>query len=304
MKKVLLFTALIGLGFAGGTIMPTVMADSEDSKNENCNCACGHGETTVMLMPTGSDMLLTTGLIEAISNDSDNSLSKEELVTILTEIQTEQVEFNDQTAVMGVSTELPESETTATVNSYREMIQRFITSSTSTTSEEVIENEEVTGTNNGLTSILGISTIMNQESSRTTETKKTKNNNGLGNGSEEADGTSSDVKGVDPSNPGKAQTKSKATTNSTSNVKSTNSTKNNSTSIKSKATTNSNSSVKSTNSTKNNSTSTSKKSKEKKEKNNNGLGNGSEPADGTSTDIKGIDPSNPGKGSSKNNAGN
>jgi hypothetical protein len=216
MKKVLLFTALIGLGFAGGTIMPTVMADSEDSKNDNCNCACGHGETTVMLMPTGSDMLLTTGLIEAISNDSDNSLSKEELVTILTEIQNEQAELNDQTAVMGVSTELPESETTATVNSYREMIQRFITSSTSTTTEEVIENEEVTGTNNGLTSILGISTIMNQESTRTTETKKTKNNNGLGNGSEEADGTSSDVKGVDPSNPGKAQTKSKSTTNSTS----------------------------------------------------------------------------------------
>lgn len=279
MKKVLLFTALIGLGFAGGTIMPTVMADSEDSKNENCNCACGHGETTVMLMPTGSDMLLTTGLIEAISNDSDNSLSKEELVTILTEIQNEQAELNDQTAVMGVSTELPESETTATVNSYREMIQRFITSSTSTTSEEVIETEEVTGTNNGLTSILGISTIMNQESTRTTETKKTKNNNGLGNGSEEADGTSSDVKGVDPSNPGKAQTKSKSTTNSKT-------------------------SVKSTNSTKNNSTSTSTKSKEKKEKNNNGLGNGSEPADGTSTDIKGVDPSNPGKGSSKNNAGN
>lgn len=279
MKKVLLFTALIGLGFAGGTIMPTVMADSEDSNNENCNCACGHGETTVMLMPTGSDMLLTTGLIEAISNDSDNSLSKEELVTILTEIQTEQAELNDQTAVMGVSTELPESETTATVNSYREMIQRFITSSTSTTTEEVIETEEVTGTNNGLTSILGISTIMNQESTRTTETKKTKNNNGLGNGSEEADGTSSDVKGVDPSNPGKAQTKSKSTTNNKT-------------------------SVKSTNSTKNNSTSTSTKSKEKKEKNNNGLGNGSEPADGTSTDIKGIDPSNPGKGSSKNNAGN
>lgn len=279
MKKVLLFTALIGLGFAGGTIMPTVMADSEDSKNENCNCACGHGETTVMLMPTGSDMLLTTGLIEAISNDSDNSLSKEELVTILTEIQTEQAELNDQTAVMGVSTELPDSETTATVNSYREMIQRFITSSTSTTSEEVIETEEVTGTNNGLTSILGISTIMNQEFTRTTETKKTKNNNGLGNGSEEADGTSSDVKGVDPSNPGKAQTKSKSTTNNKT-------------------------SVKSTNSTKNNSTSTSTKSKEKKEKNNNGLGNGSEPADGTSTDIKGIDPSNPGKGSSKNNAGN
>lgn len=279
MKKVLLFTALIGLGFAGGTIMPTVMADSEDSKNENCNCACGHGETTVMLMPTGSDMLLTTGLIEAISNDSDNSLSKEELVTILTEIQNEQAELNDQTAVMGVSTELPDSETTATVNSYREMIQRFITSSTSTTSEEVIETEEVTGTNNGLTSILGISTIMNQEFTRTTETKKTKNNNGLGNGSEEADGTSSDVKGVDPSNPGKAQTKSKSTTNNKT-------------------------SVKSTNSTKNNSTSTSTKSKEKKEKNNNGLGNGSEPADGTSTDIKGIDPSNPGKGSSKNNAGN
>lgn len=279
MKKVLLFTALIGLGFAGGTIMPTVMADSEDSKNENCNCACGHGETTVMLMPTGSDMLLTTGLIEAISNDSDNSLSKEELVTILTEIQNEQAELNDQTAVMGVSTELPESETTATENSYREMIQRFITSSTSTTSEEVIETEEVTGTNNGLTSILGISTIMNQESTKITETKKTKNNNGLGNGSEEADGTSSDVKGVDPSNPGKAQTKSKSTTNSKT-------------------------SVKSTNSTKNNSTSTSTKSKEKKEKNNNGLGNGSEPADGTSTDIKGIDPSNPGKGSSKNNAGN
>ncbi|MBU0905447.1 MAG: hypothetical protein KKF57_09680 [Firmicutes bacterium] len=279
MKKVLLFTALIGLGFAGGTIMPTVMADSEDSKNDNCNCACGHGETTVMLMPTGSDMLLTTGLIEAISNDSDNSLSKEELVTILTEIQNEQAELNDQTAVMGVSTELPDSETTATVNSYREMIQRFITSSTSTTSEEVIETEEVTGTNNGLTSILGISTIMNQEFTRTTETKKTKNNNGLGNGSEEADGTSSDVKGVDPSNPGKAQTKSKSTTNNKT-------------------------SVKSTNSTKNNSSSTSTKSKEKKEKNNNGLGNGSEPADGTSTDIKGIDPSNPGKGSSKNNAGN
>lgn len=277
MKKVLLFTALIGLGFAGGTIMPTVMADSEDSKNENCNCACGHGETTVMLMPTGSDMLLTTGLIEAISNDSDNSLSKEELVTILTEIQNEQAELNDQTAVMGVSTELPESETTATVNSYREMIQRFITSSTSTTSEEVIETEEVTGMNNGLTSILGISTIMNHESTRTLETKRTKNNNGLGNGSEEADGTSSDVKGVDPSNPGKAQTKSKSTTNNTSSVKSTNSGMN---------------------------TSTSTKSKEKKEKNNNGLGNGSEPADGTSTDIKGIDPSNPGKGSSKNNAGN
>lgn len=281
MKKVLLFSALIGLGFAGGTIMPTVMADSEDSKNENCNCACGNGETTVMLMPTGSDMILTTGLIEAISNDSDNSLSKEELVSILTEIQNEQAEIKDQTAVMGVSTELPKNETTATVNSYREMIQRFITSSTSTTSEEVIETEEATGMNNGSTSILGISTIMNQESTRTMETKKTKNNNGLGNGSEEADGTSSDVKGVDPSNPGKAQTKSKATTNSTSSVKSTTSTKSN----------------------KNNTTSTSSKSKDKKEKNNNGLGNGSEPADGTSTDVKGIDPSNPGKGSSKNNAG-
>lgn len=247
MKNVLLFSALIGLGFAGGSIMPTVMADTEDSKTqtlEACNCGCGPAQTSVMIMPSGSEMLLTTGLIEAISNDSNNSLSKEELVTILTEVQNEYAKTNDQAAVMGVSTELPDSEASTTVSSYGEMIQRFLTNSVSTTTEV--------------------------ESSSTMEMKKTKNNNGLGNGSEEADGTSNDIKGVDPSNPGKASTKSKATVNSTSNVKS----------------------------------STSSKSKEKKEKNNNGLGNGSEPADGTGTDIKGIDPSNPGKGSSKNNAGN
>ena len=277
MKKILLFSALIGIGFAGGSIMPTVMADSENSKNENCNCACGYGETTVMLMPTGNDMLLTTGLIEAITNDSDNSLSKEELVAILTEIQSEQAELSDQTAVMGVSTEMPERETNVSVNSYREMIQRFISGDKLTTSEEVNEGVEQTEMNNGLSSILGISTIINKESTRTVETKKSKNNNGLGNGSEEADGTSSDIKGVDPSNPGKAQTKTKSKTNSNSNIKSTNPNKKNAPITQ---------------------------SKEKKEKNNNGLGNGSEPADGTSTDIKGTDPSNPGKGSSKNNASN
>jgi hypothetical protein len=270
MKKVLLFTTLIGLGFAGGSIMPTVMADTEDSKKlENCNCTCGPAETSVMVMPSGSDMLLTTGLIEAISNDSDNSLSKEELVTILTEIQNEQVKANEQTAVMGASTEVPSSEANTTVSSYREMIQRFLTGNLTTTIEEGSDM------NTGTTSILGISTIMNQETTSTIETKKTKNNNGLGNGSEDADGVSSDIKGIDPSNPG--QKNSKTSVNSTSSVKS-------SKSVKSKA--------------------KSSKSKEKKEKNNNGLGNGSEPADGTSTDIKGIDPSNPGNGSSKNNAGN
>ena len=96
-----------------------------------------------------------------------------------------------------------------------------------------------------------------------TVAKTTKNNNGLGNGSEPADEISSDIKGTNPSNKGRAQSASESKKATLKNSK----------------------------------------EKDKKIKNNNGLGNGSEPADGTSTDIKGIDPSNPGKGSSNNKAG-
>ena len=66
------------------------MAEAENSKTEeNCNCGCGPTEVEVMMVPTGSDMALTTGLIEAISNDSDNTLTQEELVTIINKVQKE-----------------------------------------------------------------------------------------------------------------------------------------------------------------------------------------------------------------------
>ncbi|MFX3673345.1 MAG: hypothetical protein ACE3JQ_02700 [Paenisporosarcina sp.] len=247
MKKILLFTVLIGLGFAGGTIMPQVWAESDNSKTEeNCNCGCGPVETKVMMVPSGSDMLLTTGLIEAISNDSDNSLTQEELVAIINEIQKENTETNEQmeTAVKGSSIELPDRESNATDSVYEELINRFLSLNLSTTTE-------------------------------------TKNNYGLGNGSEPADGVSSDVKGVDPSNPGKGKNTSTKAVNSSTRT----------TEVKSSNTSNVKTNTKKTKDTK------------EKIKNNNGLGNGSEPADGTSTDIKGIDPSNPGNGGSQNNAG-
>jgi len=243
MKKIFLFTALMGVGFIGGAIMPSVWAESDASKGEqNCNCGCGPAETQVMVVPTGSDMMLTTSLIEAISNDSDSTLSKEELVVILNEMQKDYAVKAEQMSVKGASIEIPESETDMTVSSYEETINRFLTGKVMSTTEESID--------------------IQQESD--TVDKKMKNNNGLGNGSEPADGTSSDIKGIDPSNKGRAQ--------------------NASTESKKAASSNS-------------------KNKDEKIKNNNGLGNGSEPADGTSTDVKGIDPSNPGKGSSNNKAG-
>lgn len=271
MKNILLFTILIGLGFTGGSLFPDIMADAENSKaEENCNCGCGSTEVKVMMVPTGSDMALTTGLIEAISNDSDNTLTQEELVTIINKVQKEYTQTTEQSAVKGVSTGSPSDENNTTVSSYEKIINSFLSGNLTTTTdtqketETIVEqSESVSGTN---------SIILNEEA---TKTKKTKNNNGLGNGSEEADGTSSDVKGIDPSNPGNGQKKSN--TSSKTEVKSTTTT---------------NGKTKVTN------------SKEKKEKNNNGLGNGSEPADGISTDIKGEDPSNPGNGGSKNNAGN
>lgn len=242
MKKILLFMALMGIGFLGGAIMPSVWAEGDATKDEQyCNCGCGPAETQVMIVPTGSDMLLMTNLIEAISNDSDSTLSKEELVVILNEIQKDYAVKAEQMSVRGASIELSESEKDITVNSYDETINRLLTGNVLSTSEE---------------------SIRIQQEGDTVE-KTTKNNNGLGNGSEPADGTSSDIKGTDPSNNGRAQSASeskKVTSNNT-------------------------------------------KNKDKKIKNNNGLGNGSEPADGTSTDVKGIDPSNPGKGSSNNKAG-
>ena len=96
MKNILLFTILIGLGFTGGSLFPDVMADAENSKaEENCNCGCGPTEVKVMMVPTGSDMALTTGLIEAISNDSDNTLTQEELVTIINKVQKDKFERSD-----------------------------------------------------------------------------------------------------------------------------------------------------------------------------------------------------------------
>ena len=70
-----------------------------------------------------------------------------------------------------------------TVSSYEETINRFLTGKVMSTTEESID--------------------IQQESD--TVDKKMKNNNGLGNGSEPADGTSSDIKGIDPSNKGRAQ---------------------------------------------------------------------------------------------------
>ncbi|MCZ8537147.1 hypothetical protein M9R32_08150 [Paenisporosarcina quisquiliarum] len=278
MKNIMLFTILIGLGFTGGSLFPDIMADAENSKAEekgNCNCGCGPTEVKVMMVPTGSDMTLTTGLIEAISNDSDNTLTQEELVTIINQVQKEYTQTTEQSAVKGISTGSPSDEGGTTVSSYEKIINSFLSGNLTTTTDTQKETETIV---NQSESVSGTSSIiLNEETTETTNTKKTKNNNGLGNGSEEADGTSSDVKGIDPSNPGNGQKNSNTSTK---------------TEVKSTTTTNGKTNV------------SKSKEKKEKEKNNNGLGNGSEPADGTSTDIKGEDPSNPGNGGSKNNAGN
>lgn len=278
MKNILLFTILIGLGFTGGSLFPDVMADAENSKAEekgNCNCGCGPTEIKVMMVPTGSDMTLTTGLIEAISNDSDNTLTQEELVTIINQVQKEYTQTTEQSAVKGISTDSPSDDSNTTVSSYEKIINSFLAGNSITTTDTQKETETIVNQSGSVSGTSSI--ILNEETTETTNTKKTKNNNGLGNGSEEADGTSSDVKGIDPSNPGNGQKNSNTSSK---------------TEVKSTTTTNGKTNV------------SKSKEKKEKEKNNNGLGNGSEPADGTSTDIKGEDPSNPGNGGSKNNAGN
>lgn len=281
MKKILLFTVLIAIGFAGGSIMPQVWAETGDSKTEqSCNCGCGPTEVKVLTVPTSSesDMMLTVGLIEAISNDSDNSLTKEELVTIIHNMQKEYTETTEETAVKGASITLSENATNTTLSSYEELINRFLLNSVSTTTEtNQTENDAIIEQSSTVSGV-HLSESKKEETNSTHE-EKIKNNNGLGNGSEPTDGTSSDVKGIDPSNPGKGQKTSTKSTSSKTEVKSSNS---------ARGKTNSSKSIE----------------KKEKVKNNNGLGNGSEPADGTSTDIKGIDPSNPGNGGSKNNAGN
>lgn len=282
MKNILLFTVLIGLGFTGGSLFPNIMADAENSiTEENCNCGCGPAEVKVMMMPAGSDMLLTTSLIEAISNDEDNTLTQEELVTIINQVQKEYTETNEYSNVQGASIAYPQSETNSTFYSYEEIISRFLAGNL-TTNSALSQREAYTNTNIEQSEPVSRenSIMFNQANTESSNTKKTKNNNGLGNGSESADGTTNDTKGIDPSNPGNKQKKSsKSVTNTTR-----------TTEVKSSSTTTNSSSSKS-------------KEKKDKEKNNNGLGNGSETADGTSTDIKGEDPSNPGNGGSKNKAG-
>jgi hypothetical protein len=265
MKKILLFIILLALGFAGGTIMPNVLADTEESKSaQNCNCGCGQAGTKVMMAPEVSDMLLMTGLIEAFAKDSDGSLSKEELVTVMNTLQKEYYETVDLSVVKGTQSGGSES-AKSTVSSYESILNRLFESSKTTNTEVIAQPVQETIVKQSGTS--GISMIENQETTESKQALKVKNNNGLGNGSETADNTSIDVKGVDPSNSGKGKTSSKES----------------STSIVSKKAV----------------ITKPGKSYNKKEKvkNNNGLGNGSEPADGTSTDIKGIDPSNPGKSS-------
>jgi len=281
MKKILLFTVLIALGFAGGSIMPQVWAETGDSKTEqSCNCGCGPTEVKVLMVPTSSesDMMLTTGLIEAISNDSDNTLTKEELVTIIHNMQEDFTETTEETAVKGASITLKENGTQTTLSSYEELINRFLLNSVTTTTEtNQTENDTIIEQSS---TVSGVHlSANNKEETNSTNDEKIKNNNGLGNGSEPADGTSNDVKGIDPSNPGNGQKNSTKSTTSKTEVKSSNS---------ASGKTNSSKSIE----------------KKEKVKNNNGLGNGSEPADGTSSDIKGIDPSNPGNGGSKNNASN
>lgn len=264
MKKILLFSVLIALGFAGGTIMPRVWAHSTISNDEkNCNCGCDPTKTQVMVMPSGSEMMLLGGLVDAISNDSDGSLSKEELLALFDRMQKEYSLNPAPVAVKGTASGLSGTDKSQTVSSYFEYINRFRNGSVSTKSDIQIEHKPTTITTtveDKSTSLPKVSSAESEETKQTSHSKKThiKNNNGLGNGSEQADGSSADIKGVDPSNPGRGQDHSISGKN---------------------------------------------KSKKEKVKNNNGLGNGSEPADGTTTDIKGVDPSNPGKGSSNNNAG-
>lgn len=290
MKNILLFTVLIGLGFTGGSLFPNIMADAENlKKEESCNCGCGPAEVKVMMMPTGSEMLLTTSLIEAISNDADNTLTQEELVTIINQVQKEYTETTEQTTVQGASIAYPQSENNSTGYSYEAIISRFLAGNLITNSALSPREADTNSISQQSEPVSRENSIMfNQENTVSSSTKKTKNNNGLGNGSESADGTSSDTKGTDPSNPGNRQknsNKSVTTTTSTTEVKSSSTSTNKNSSKSKEAKTNSS------------------KSKDKKEKNNNGLGNGSEPADGTSSDIKGEDPSNPGNGGSKNKAG-
>jgi len=271
MKKILLFTVLLALGFAGGTIMPNVLADSEEAKSaQNCNCGCGPVGTKVMMAPEVSDILLMTGLIEAFAMDSDGSLSKEELVKVMNTLQKEYYETVDLSVVKGMQS--GGSESAKSTVSYDSIIKRLFESSKTTNTEVIAQPKQETIVKQSGTSEISI--IENK--SELEEEAKVKNNNGLGNGSETADNTSIDVKGVDPSNPGKGTTSSKES----------------STSIVSKKAVITKQGK-----------SHNKNAKKEKVKNNNGLGNGSEPADGTSTDIKGIDPSNPGKGTSKNKAG-
>lgn len=200
MKKILLFSVLIAIGFAGGSIMPQVWAETGDSKTEqSCNCGCGPTEVKVLMVPTSSesDMMLTTGLIEAISNDSDNTLTKEELVTIIHNMQKEYTETTEETAVKGASITLSENATNTTHSSYEELINRFLLNSVSTTTEtNQTENDAIIEQSSTVSGV-HLSESKKEETNSTHE-EKIKNNNGLGNGSEPTDGTSSDVKGIDP----------------------------------------------------------------------------------------------------------
>ena len=312
MKKILLFSGLLALGFAGGSIMPQVFADTDEEKNEqqSCNCGCGPSQTA------STDLLLMAGLMEAFAMDNDGSLSKEELVAVMENVQDE-YQTVDISTVLGTDSK---SNANSKVSSYEKYISRIIESSKAEKTsvveqpkqETIVKQSGTTQTNtpeqqtvqttvkqSGTTQTntpkqQTVETTVKQSGSSSSvsenkgtvqskQSKKVKNNNGLGNGSEPADESSVDIKGTDPSNPGKGKKSSEQTSTS---------------SVSKKATI-----TKSTEAPKQQKEPKAKKQKSQKEKNNNGLGNGSEPADGTSTDIKGVDPSNPGKGSSNNKAG-
>jgi hypothetical protein len=281
MKKILFFTFLIALGFAGGSIMPKVWATSGE---KDCNCGCGSGQTQVSVIPSASDMMVITSLMEALSKDQDGSLSKQEVAAMLQQLQSRYAAVLAAAAIPPGTEKVTGTKQSTFTSNYYEYLNRYIQNSIGTP-----QTEDNTSNTSEITSKSITSKVIPVQPPSTTETtntavkprtasttsqpverrKKVKNNNGLGNGSEPGDGTTSDVKGVDPSNPGKGKQQTKKTNTLTKSTKA----------------------------------SHTEKYKKEKVKNNNGLGNGSEPADNTSTDIKGEDPSNPGKGSSNNKAG-
>ncbi|NHM31572.1 hypothetical protein [Neobacillus terrae] len=284
MKKILIFTFLIALGFAGGSIMPKVWATSGE---KDCNCGCGSGQTQVSVIPSASDMMVMTSLMEALSKDQDGSLSKQEVAAMLEQLQSRYAAVLAAAAIPPGTEKVTGTKQSTFTSNYYEYLNRYIQNSTGTPQKQNNTSNTSEITSKSITSKVIPGPVVQPPS--TTETpntalkprtaattsqpvekkKKVKNNNGLGNGSEPGDGNTSDVKGVDPSNPGKGKQRPKKTNTVTKSTEA----------------------------------SYTDKSKKEKVKNNNGLGNGSEPADNTSTDIKGEDPSNPGKGSSNNKAG-